>query len=126
LVKQKTDFYIKENNFKILIFYVDPKVIAFIRKRNKKEGEEISRINEATIVQNMDIDNQTISTTLPIELDSRWVHMDNIEHEKLEWIKDLPKPSAQRTVNDSVRKILFVYSYQYKEMTNLSCIFSKC
>jgi hypothetical protein len=74
----------------------------------------------------MDIDNQTISTTLPIELDSRWVHMDTIEHEKLEWIKDLPKPSAQRTVNDSVRKILFVCSYQYKEMTNLSCIFSKC
>jgi hypothetical protein len=51
----------------------------------------------------MDIDNQTVSTTLPIELDSKWVHMNNIEREKLEWMKDLPKPSAQRTVDDSVR-----------------------
>ena len=29
--------------------------------------------------------------------------MDNIEHEKLEWMKDLPKPSAQRTIDDTVR-----------------------
>ena len=42
-------------------------------------------------------DNQTVSTTLPIEIDSKWVHMNNIEREKLEWMKDLPKPSAQRT-----------------------------
>ena len=27
----------------------------------------------------------------------------NIEHEKLEWMKDLPKPSAQRTIDDTVR-----------------------
>ena len=105
MVKTETDFYIRRNHLEIFIFYVDPKVIAFIRKRNKKEGEEIIRINGTATVQNMDIDKQTIPTTLPIELDSRWVHMDNIEREKLEWMKDLPKPSAQRTVDDSVRNI---------------------
>jgi hypothetical protein len=50
----------------------------------------------------MDIDHPT---NPPIEIDSRWIHMDNIEYEKLEWMKDLPKPSAQRTADDSVRKI---------------------
>jgi len=50
----------------------------------------------------MDIDHPT---SPPIEMDSRWIHMDNIEYEKLEWMKDLPKPSAQRTADDSVRKI---------------------
>ena len=48
---------------------------------------------------------KTTSTenALPIEIDSRWLHMDKVEREKLEWMKDLPKPSAQRTTDDSVR-----------------------
>ena len=120
MVKAETVFYIKQNHFEIFIFHVDPKVIAFIRKRNKKEGEEIIRINGTATVENMDIDKQTVSTTLPIELDSRWIHLDNIEREKLEWMKDLPKPSAQRTVDDSVRNIrIFFDSYPSKK-TNLS------
>ncbi|CAF3346867.1 unnamed protein product [Rotaria sp. Silwood1] len=84
-----------------LLNSLDPKLVAFIRKRNKKEGEDIIRMNEKSTVQKMDVDNQTTSTNLPIEVDSRWIHMDNIEYEKLEWIKDLPKPSAQRTLDDS-------------------------
>lgn len=47
-------------------------------------------------------------SNLPIEVDSRWIHMDNIEHEKLEWMKDLPTPSIQRTTNESVGIILFL------------------
>ncbi|CAF5192823.1 unnamed protein product, partial [Rotaria magnacalcarata] len=49
----------------------------------------------------MDVENETVSTQLPIDIDSRWIHMDSIEYEKLEWIKDLPKPSVQRTADDS-------------------------
>jgi hypothetical protein len=90
-------------------FFVDPKLIAFIRKRNKKQGEEeIIPINEQPIVQNMEIDNQT---NLPIEVDSRWIHMNNIEHEKLEWIKDLPKPTAQRTTDESVRRRILCFPH---------------
>ena len=48
-------------------------------------------------------------TNLPIEVDSRWVHMDKVEHEKLEWMKDLPKPAVQRTTHDSVSKIFSSY-----------------
>ena len=50
----------------------------------------------------MDIENQK-STTVPVETDSRWLHMDKVEYEKLEWMKDLPTPSAQRAPDDSVR-----------------------
>ena len=59
------------------------------------------RINEKSFVQNMAVDTQT---TLPIEIDSRWIHMNEIEHDKLEWMKDLPKPSVQQTTDDSVSK----------------------
>jgi hypothetical protein len=58
-------------------------------------------------MQKMDTDNQTTTTNLPIDVDSRWVHMNNVEYEKLEWMKDLPKPSAQHTVDDSVRYFRF-------------------
>ena len=50
----------------------------------------------------MDIENQK-SATVPVETDSRWLHMDKIEYEKLEWMKDLPTPSAQRVSDESVR-----------------------
>ncbi|WAR19407.1 RPAP1-like protein [Mya arenaria] len=30
----------------------------------------------------------------PIEVDSNWVHMGSVEHDKLAWMKDLPTPSA--------------------------------
>ncbi|CAF2858976.1 unnamed protein product [Rotaria sp. Silwood2] len=84
-----------------LLNSLDPKLIAFMRKRNRKEGEDIIRINEKSPVEKMDLDDQTTSTNLPVDVDSRWVHMDNIEYEKLEWMKDLPKPSVPRTVDDS-------------------------
>ena len=48
----------------------------------------------------MDTAAATTTTTpisLPIEVDSHWVHMDRIEYEKLEWMKDLPKLSEQPT-----------------------------
>lgn len=52
-------------------------------------------------MQNMEIDQPT---DLPIEIDSRWIHMDKVESEKLEWMKDLPKPSAtNHSVSDNLR-----------------------
>lgn len=104
-----------------MTFFIDPKLIAFIRKRNKKEGEEIIRINEQSIIENMDIDNQT---NIPIEVDSRWIHMNNIENEKLEWMKDLPKPSAQRTADDSVGKILLINDFIFFFLFHLE--FRRC
>ena len=29
-----------------------------------------------------------------MKVEKDWVHMDKVEYEKLEWMKDLPKPQA--------------------------------
>ncbi|UJR33978.1 hypothetical protein I4U23_021394 [Adineta vaga] len=84
-----------------LLTTLDPKLIAFIRKRNKKEDEGIVYRHETSNVQQMDTDDHKKITSLPIENDSRWLHMNTIEHDKLEWMKDLPTPSAQRTADES-------------------------
>ncbi|CAF2107196.1 unnamed protein product [Rotaria magnacalcarata] len=60
----------------------------------------------------MDTDKATASIELPMEVDSRWVHMDDIEYEKLEWIKDLSKLSAQQTSDDS--RVIYKLSLQAK------------
>ena len=28
----------------------------------------------------------------PVKRDKKWVHMDDVEREKMEWMKDLPPP----------------------------------
>ena len=33
----------------------------------------------------------------PIDVDSKWINMNKVEHDKLEWMKDLPPPSAGHT-----------------------------
>ena len=41
-------------------------------------------------------------SNLPIEVNSRWIHMDKIEQEKLEWMKDLPKlPTTNHSVSNN-------------------------
>lgn len=91
-------------------------MIAFIRKRNKIDGEQKMNVNEKSAVEKMDTGEttKTVATTpaeLPIEVDSQWVHMDKIEYEKLEWMKDLPQPSVQRTGDDTVSTIQFHNCY---------------
>ncbi|CAF0756663.1 unnamed protein product [Adineta ricciae] len=83
-----------------LLKSLDPKLIAFIRKRTKQEDEGLIYRPSASTAQPMDIENQK-STTIPIETDSCWLHMDKVEYEKLEWMKDLPTPSAQRAPDES-------------------------
>lgn len=34
---------------------------------------------------------------LPVKPKKEWVHMDNVEFEKLEWMKDLPSPRQKKT-----------------------------
>ncbi|XP_038260584.1 RNA polymerase II-associated protein 1 isoform X9 [Dermochelys coriacea] len=38
-----------------------------------------------------------ITVDLPIKPQKEWIHMNNVEFEKLEWIKDLPHPRQKRT-----------------------------
>ena len=38
-----------------------------------------------------------LSEDVPMEGKGQWVHMDRVEYDKLEWLKDLPLPSADDT-----------------------------
>ena len=62
--------------------------------------------------QPMDVDPSkpaAIKSDPSIEIDSRWMNMDKVEHEKLAWMKDLPQPSVQRTADESVRSLTEVW-----------------
>jgi len=83
-----------------LLKTLDPKLISFIRQRHKKSNETVP-IRESMETEKSETKMTSTENALPIEIDSRWLHMDKVEHEKLEWMKDLPKPSAQRTTDDS-------------------------
>ncbi|XP_065541205.1 RNA polymerase II-associated protein 1 isoform X2 [Lathamus discolor] len=52
--------------------------------------EESVREEENTKVEITDDD-------LPVKPKKEWVHMDNVEFEKLEWMKDLPLPQQKKT-----------------------------
>lgn len=34
---------------------------------------------------------------LPVKPKKEWIHMDNVEFDKLEWMKDLPSPRQKKT-----------------------------
>ncbi|XP_076441793.1 RNA polymerase II-associated protein 1-like [Babylonia areolata] len=38
-----------------------------------------------------------VPEAVPMEGQKKWVHMDKVEYDKLEWMKDLPPPSADHT-----------------------------
>ncbi|KAF1654950.1 RNA polymerase II-associated protein 1, partial [Aptenodytes patagonicus] len=52
--------------------------------------EESVRKEENTKVEIIDDD-------LPVKPKKEWIHMDNVEFEKLEWMKDLPSPRQKKT-----------------------------
>lgn len=82
----------------------DPKLIAFIRRKHKTEGAPAVHSSDTTTMSSMHTDERKDAPTVPIEVDSRWMHMDTVEAEKLEWMKDLPAASAARATDDSVRE----------------------
>lgn len=40
---------------------------------------------------------EVIDDDLPVKPRKEWIHMDNVEFEKLEWMKDLPSPRQKKT-----------------------------
>lgn len=80
-------------------------MIAFIRQRHKQQTSKEETLLPIVNIEKMDIETakKLTKADLPIEVDSRWIHMDRIEHEKLEWTKDLSKTTAQYKNDESVR-----------------------
>lgn len=44
---------------------------------------------------------------LPVKPKKEWIHMDNVEFEKLEWMKDLPSPRQKKTKKVWTQKLVF-------------------
>ena len=91
---------------------LDPKLISFIRQRHKNSNETAAA---PTLPSREPMDtnkSDSAATDLPIDVDSRWLHMDKIEQEKLEWMKELPKPTAQRTGDDAVSSFSFLNRFE--------------
>jgi hypothetical protein len=64
-----------------------------------------SKHNGSTIdVLSTPMSNTTSDIPLPIEVDSRWLHMDKVEGEKLQWMQDLPSPSVQCNTDEKVNE----------------------
>lgn len=59
---------------------------------------------------------------LPVKPRKEWIHMDNVEFEKLEWMKDLPSPRQKKTKKVWKQKLIlcmFVSGSRFSAVTVL-------
>ncbi|XP_062908767.1 RNA polymerase II-associated protein 1 [Mobula hypostoma] len=104
-----------------LMARLDPSLIAFLKSRrsgksyieasrnkterqgteNNYEDKQSDSHLEAELQSNSSKDdpmNEEITEPdIPLKPEKGWVHMDVLEYEKLEWMKDLPKPRRRKT-----------------------------
>lgn len=100
---------------------LDPSLIAFLKSRrsgesyseassNKTKAQEAegndedkqgdSRLEDelqSNLPNDDPMDQQCTEPDIPLKPEKGWVHMDVLEYEKLEWMKDLPKPRRRKT-----------------------------
>jgi len=67
---------------------LDPRIVSFIRKKKLNAQNEILS-NQAKTSKTTTKDE--ILKELPFKPDKKWLHMDKIEYEKLEWMIKSPK-----------------------------------
>ncbi|KAL3875002.1 hypothetical protein ACJMK2_037944 [Sinanodonta woodiana] len=87
---------------KKLLETLDHRIVEFLNARKKRKQSAQSQKSEPSITQSdsslvrkKDIIAKTKDQTqFPVEVDKKWVHMGKVEYNKLEWMKDLPPPSA--------------------------------
>uniref|UniRef100_A0A8C0U698 RNA polymerase II associated protein 1 n=1 Tax=Cyanistes caeruleus TaxID=156563 RepID=A0A8C0U698_CYACU len=97
-----------------LLAQLDPSLVAFLKsQRGNNEGQkkelkmELNRPEEfleslisfiAALEGKIDISfSSHKDDDLPVKPRKEWIHMDNVEFEKLEWMKDLPSPRQRKT-----------------------------
>ncbi|NXA44577.1 RPAP1 protein, partial [Nothocercus julius] len=109
-----------------LLAQLDSSLVAFLKSRHdgnedqKKELKEQNRLEESletvpmaehnvgasTFLQESDMEESLkkeentvveLADNLPVKPKKEWIHMDNVEFEKLEWMKDLPPPRQKKT-----------------------------
>ena len=69
---------------------VGPDTVAFLKSRNKKDPS-IERQEEKSTVGTDEVRTETSTEGLSnLSNKHGWIHMDVLENEKLDWIKDVP------------------------------------
>ncbi|XP_045186711.2 RNA polymerase II-associated protein 1-like [Mercenaria mercenaria] len=84
---------------------LDPKLVAFLKaKKVASDGQtehkhepERDSVWKPDNKQTPGKSSQDTEVPVPVEVKKDWVHMDDVEYDKLEWMKDLPAPSADST-----------------------------
>ncbi|XP_069773253.1 RNA polymerase II-associated protein 1 [Narcine bancroftii] len=110
-----------------LMARLDTSMIAFIKSRKLGKGsiEVSSNKSKATGADIRDkdshfetklqsssskgdpMDQETTEPDIPLRPEKGWVHMDVLECEKLEWMKDLPKPRRRKTNKEMQARFSF-------------------
>ena len=60
-------------------------------------NEDVSVVGVSDTVQGEQLKSEISQVDEVKELTEKWIHMDNVEAEKLEWMKDCPTPTAMET-----------------------------
>lgn len=71
-----------------VIQQLDPKMVAFIRQKKFNEKSLVTEVTDPTSIENKlsADDKKEFIDQLPIKPDKKWLHMDKIEYDKLEWM----------------------------------------
>ncbi|XP_041255053.1 RNA polymerase II-associated protein 1 isoform X3 [Onychostruthus taczanowskii] len=64
---------------------------------HKENLEKLRSMSEEEILQEQARLLAQLDDDLPVKPRKEWIHMDNVEFEKLEWMKDLPSPRQKKT-----------------------------
>ncbi|KAK3093836.1 hypothetical protein FSP39_020762 [Pinctada imbricata] len=83
-----------------LLQMLDPKLVSFLKS---KKSSNIEEKKEESIEEPEEMSHSHSSkkpeviideSEIPVQPSRDWVHMDQVEHDKLSWMKDLPPPQA--------------------------------
>ena len=69
-----------------LISQLDPKLVAFIRQKKLNEKNLVTEIKSPVEANLSPEAKEEFLNQLPIKPDQKWLHMDKIEYDKLEWM----------------------------------------
>ncbi|XP_041071091.1 RNA polymerase II-associated protein 1 isoform X1 [Carcharodon carcharias] len=114
-----------------LLARLDPSLVAFLKSRKPgknysdgakdemetsgaekiyedKQGHSCSTTeSQASPIKEAPMDQKPTEADIPLKPEKGWVHMDVPEHEKLEWMKDLPKPRRRKTKKEMQARFSF-------------------
>uniref|UniRef100_A0A3Q3RFS5 RNA polymerase II associated protein 1 n=1 Tax=Mastacembelus armatus TaxID=205130 RepID=A0A3Q3RFS5_9TELE len=80
-----------------LLTQLDPRLVDFVRSRKAKSVLSSASPSKQPKAKSSKENVPSESEGLPVKRQKEWVHMDKLEPEKLEWMRDLPAPKKKGT-----------------------------